>query len=627
MALSSRSRGPRSVRLSLERLEDRTVPALVFDSAFHFGGDSLQEGNSVAADSSGNVYVGGYFIEQVELAPGQILFPGSGETKGGFVASYSASGGLRWAHQLGVGHAHLALDAGNNVYVTGILRGSQTFDGTTLTSQGETDVFLTKLNSAGDFLWATRFGSVLNTPTTQTNEAGTGVAVDAAGNVFTTGALYNELSNGGQRMFVSRHDTNGNLAWLKTASSSQGSGSMGRDVAVSATGAAWVTGYYGGTVDFNPGPGTFNLTSQKLKASPTIDAFVLKLDASGNFAWAGSMGGNGGDGDYGSGIAVDGAGDVLVTGYYAPGSNDFNPGSAKLSLPNAGGLDVFVVKLNANGGLVWGRSMGGPGWDFSSGVAVDSAGSVYTTGGFSASADFNPGSSTYNLTSAGFYDIFVSQLTSAANFAWAAGMGATRDDFGYGIGVDVSGTVFLTGKFAETVDFDPGPGTFDLTSANHSNGVPSHDVFVLKLVPPTALQAAGGAASAKAAEAESGKAIPFKGRGTGSAFGDFLFARGEATHLGHFVLSGSVEYTGFLGSPLYLSALIFRAADGSTLFVEDAVLTFDGHTATGTLTIIGGTGRFEQASGSIEVVLNFDGSFPSSIAFDLTLGGFINLGK
>src|SRR5262245_51253839 len=154
----------RRVRPALERLEDRSVPAgLAFDSAFHFGGDSRQTGTSIATDSFGNVYVAGYFVNSMDADPGPgefLLTSGAGTAS--FVAKYSALGTLDWAYALSAGLPDLDLDAGNNVYVTGTLQGTATFGSTTLTAQGYSDVFLTKLSSAGVFQWATRFGSAVD---------------------------------------------------------------------------------------------------------------------------------------------------------------------------------------------------------------------------------------------------------------------------------------------------------------------------------------------------------------------------------------------------------------------------------------------------------------------------------
>ncbi|MCH8890811.1 MAG: hypothetical protein IH827_07025, partial [Myxococcales bacterium] len=97
-------------------------------------------------------------------------------------------------------------------------------------------------------------------------------------------------------------------------------------------------------------------------------------------------------------------------------------------------------------------------------MAVDAAGNVYTTGFFLGTADFDPGPGTFNLTSAGSVDVFVQKLDTAGNPVWAVGMGGTGTDQGLGVAVDGAGNVYTSGFFQGTADFDPGPGTFNLTS-------------------------------------------------------------------------------------------------------------------------------------------------------------------
>ena len=158
------------------------------------------------------------------------------------------------------------------------------------------------------------------------------------------------------------------------------------------------------------------------------------------------------------------------------GTVDFDPGAGTTTLTSAAGsADVFVSKLDSSGNFVWAKSFGGTSEDLGYSIAVDSSGNIYTTGYFYSTADFDPGAGTSNRTSAGLVDVFVSKLDSSGNFVWAKSFGGTRDDVSNSIAVDSSGNVYTTGFFVEIVDFDPGAGTSNHTSAGGG------DVFVSKL--------------------------------------------------------------------------------------------------------------------------------------------------
>ncbi|MDQ1256134.1 MAG: hypothetical protein QG656_730, partial [Candidatus Hydrogenedentes bacterium] len=204
----------------------------------------------------------------------------------------------------------------------------------------------------------------------------------------------------------------------------------------------------------------------------TLTLLSLTVDAAdGDFVWAKAMGGTGNE--WSEDITLDNAGNVYATGYFRS-TADFDPGPGIFNLTSAGGIDVFVSKLNSTGVFVWAKAMGGTGNDFGEGIAVDSAGNVYTRGRFLGTVDFDPGAGIFNLTQAGSSDLFVSKLDSGGNFVWAKRMGGSSIGDGDGIAVDSAGNVYTTGWFLGTVDFDPGPGTFNLTSAGN-------DIFVSKL--------------------------------------------------------------------------------------------------------------------------------------------------
>ncbi|MEP1906348.1 MAG: SBBP repeat-containing protein, partial [Nitratireductor sp.] len=240
----------------------------------------------------------------------------------------------------------------------------------------------------------------------------------------------------------------------------------GVSVSVDSSGNSYVTGTFRDTVDFDPGAGTTNLTG-----AGNDDTFIAKYNSDGTLAWAKSAGGTGSD--YGRSIAVDSSGNSYVTGNFS-GTADFDPGAGTTNLTSAGSDDAFIAKYNSDGTLAWAKNVGGTDFDIGYSIEVDSSGNSYVTGTFQGTADFDPGAGTTNLTSAGDSDVFIAKYDSDGALVWAKSVGETNTDRGNSISVDSSGNSYVTGEFRNTVDFDPGAGTTNLTSAGN------RDVLIAK---------------------------------------------------------------------------------------------------------------------------------------------------
>lgn len=382
---------------------------------------------------------------------------------------------FQWAKRMGgIDDEHgrcVTVDGSGNVITTGRFEGTADFDPGTgtanLTSAGQGDIHIVKLTSAGNFLWAKRIGS-------STNDEGWGVGTDATGNVYVSGGFsgtcdfdpgagtFNMTALGGEDIFVCKFSSAGNFIWAKQAGSSTG-GDVGLALEIDGAGNVHVTGRFNGTADFDPGAAIYNMVS-----AGSMDVFLWKLTTAGNFIWAKRMGGT--SYDEAHGISLDGSGNVYTTGVFF-GTVDFDPGTGVYNLTATGAIHAFISKISSAGNFVWARAIGGNGYDLS----VDASGNVYTTGVFMGTFDFDPGTAVYNLTSVGSVNnIFISKLNTAGNFVWAKRIGGTGGQYAQSIETDAAGNSYITGYFATTVDFDPGTGVYNHTSAQNAT-------FILKL--------------------------------------------------------------------------------------------------------------------------------------------------
>jgi hypothetical protein len=375
------------------------------------------------------------------------------------------------------GHA-IAMDASENVYVTGLFGFMVDFDPGpatyTLNSNDPdfTDIFVAKLDVSGNLLWARSFG------TPALNDAGSGIAVDASGNTYVTGNFSGTvdfdpgpgtytLTAGTTDMFVLKLNSAGNFVWARNVG---GAGSAyGRAIALDASANVYTTGFFNSTVDFDPGPTTYTIS-----ATGNDDVFISRLDASGNFVWAKSLGGA--NTDAGRGITVDGSGNVYTTGNFK-GNCDFDPSAATYTLASGGGDDIFVSKLDASGSFLWASVMKGNSASISSGrcIKTDFAGNVYTSGFYKGITDFDPGAGMYALNSGTVTNGFVCKQDAAGNLAWAGELRGGNNTSVMSIDLDGTGNVYGVGNFNSNVDFDPAGTTYSL-----STNVSSKDAYLFK---------------------------------------------------------------------------------------------------------------------------------------------------
>jgi gliding motility-associated-like protein len=444
----------------------------IFEWARALGGTLAETPTGIATDASGNVYTTGYFNGTTDFNPGAATYnltPVGGDDI--FISKVDANGDFVWAISMGGagddnGNA-IAVDNDGNIYTTGFFNGTADFDpgiGTfNITALGSADVFISKIDPDGKLVWAKSAGGT-------GFEQAYAIALDASGNAYTTGYFFGTADfdpNAGtfnltalaqSDVFIWKLDNNGDIVWAKAFQGSDAE--RGKSIAVDAAGNVYTTGFFfESTIDLDPGPGVVNMTSS------LRDTFISKLDANGNFIWAKAIGGAT-SGIESESLVLDNSNNILITGSFF-GVADVDPGAGVLNLTADSGSsipDIFIVKLDTNGNLVWAKSMGlNSNAQTGKSISTDASGNIYTTGVFSGTTDFDPGAGVYSLTPVGGSDIFISRLNADGSFAWAISMGGTGGEGGEAITTDASGNVYTTGIFSSTTDFDFGACTFNLS--------------------------------------------------------------------------------------------------------------------------------------------------------------------
>jgi hypothetical protein len=360
-----------------------------------------------------------------------------------------------WARRFGGtsadGGLAVATDASGNLFVAGYFAGTTALGGGSLTSAGGSDVFVAKYTAAGGHLWSKRFGGA-------SDDMVRGIAIDGNGDVILTGDFNGTADFGGAALtsagirdvfLVAVRGMDGAHRWAKRLGSTGDDAGYG--VAIDGLDDVVLTGTFQRTVDFGGGAITSTYDA--------ADVFVAKYTAAGQHVWSRGIWGSGTD--YANGIALDGSGNLAVTGHFT-GKIDFGGGQ----MTTAGLADVFVAKLSGgDGSHVWSKRFGTTNDDAGKAVAFDGAGGLAFTGYSRSVIDFGGGP----FDQAG---IFLAKLSASGQHLWSRGFGGMQE--GRSIAVDANDHVIVSGLFAGTATCGGTP----LVSSGTAN-----DVFVAKYTP------------------------------------------------------------------------------------------------------------------------------------------------
>ena len=286
------------------------------------GGTYDEYGLAIAVDGFGNVYI-----------TGTTTSSGAGSYDA-FIAKYDNSGAIQWQRTLGGtgddrGYG-IAVDSSGNVYIIGYTDNSGT---------GSNDALIAKYDTDGLFKWQRTFGN----PNVNVNlnvENGVDIAVDGSGNVYISGST-NSSGAGDYDAFIAKYNTSGTLLWQRTLGGANAD--VGYDIAVDSSGNVYIAGY-----------------TQSAGAGGQ-DVLIAKYNTDGDYQWQRSLGDT--SDDQGWSIAVDGSGNVYITGY--------------TNSSGAGSYDILIAKYDTTGAYQWQRTLGSTANDQGTGVAVDGSGNVY----------------------------------------------------------------------------------------------------------------------------------------------------------------------------------------------------------------------------------------------------------
>jgi hypothetical protein len=458
--LSCRKRGALSLFLLLSLLPPCWSAEIgpVIDWARTFGGEATVQATSVTMGNGGTVHVVGNFRGTVTLGTNQLVSNGSDDA---FFAKLDQAGNILWARSVGSGNGDYAksvvVDGAGNVYVAGEFNGTVAFGSTTLTSQGNSyDVFVVKLDSNGNFIWAKSAGG------NWSESAGT-LVLNAAGDLFLSGFYGGSATFGSNNLtappftmseaFVTKLDGAGNFVWAARAGANYSTSPT--TLAADSAGNVYVAGEFRDPITL----GTNTLST----GNPLEGSFIAKLDGSGNYLWAKLLANatNGPAVAYPYAMTADASGHVIVVGRYQ-GTQNF--GNVTLSsLPSA---DVFITQLDPDGNFLWATSAGGPGYDEARAVTVDAVGCIYVTG------MFTPPNGTFGqtiLTGNGSQQLFLTKLDRNGQFLWATN---GTNLAGNSVAVDQAGNICVGGNYSGFATF--GTNTFAI-----NNGA----AFVARLKP------------------------------------------------------------------------------------------------------------------------------------------------
>lgn len=391
-----------------------------------FSGTLDSSGYNIGTDANGNVYSVGKFFNTIDFNPGTGIFnltatPGPYSISDIYLSKLDSNGNFVYAKKIGglgvKDPSGFKVDSNGDIYLSGYFNKETFFSDTvslipTVGQDNIYDMFITKWNSNGNLLWAKQIGSG---SIMQRSES---MVTDSNGNIYLCGNFHETTdfdpstsgtffmtphTLGSTDIFVLKLDNDGNFVWAKNMGGS--APNSAKSIALDQSNNLTITGYFSGTIDFDPGINNYFLTCPP---NSGYNPFLLKLNSNGDFIWAKHLIGNG----YGSSVTINPNGNICITGKFN-NTCDFSSGNSTAINSTLGGSDIFIAEYTNSGNFNWVKCIGSNQDDIGNSVVADSFGNYFNIGDFYGNAYINNSLDTLNLTSQGYQDIMFIKISSS----------------------------------------------------------------------------------------------------------------------------------------------------------------------------------------------------------------------
>jgi len=413
-------------------------------------------------DSLGNIYVTGRdkFSGVIFYDDSNPITPNSYGHRDAFIAKYDKNGNLIWANQAGGIDPDwgwgVVSDNYGYAYYTGTFADTAYFGNDTLISQGLNDVFISKLDTNGNYVWAISFGNT-------SQDRGQDITMDSQGNLYCTGEVTSEVTLNGTTIgtpnignaFILKLDTSGTILNVESIEPAR---SKGLHIESDKKGNIYVSGF----LLYN------SYVAGYLVAGPLTrnwaDGFIAKLDTTLTTQWVNTV-----DGSFSNtseSIAISNN-YVYTTGSYSyicdfSGiSLTYNGNGTNSATINAA-ADTYVAQYDFDGNIQWVKGFGGVGSEYGYGIKASEDDHIYFSGVFHDTVMFD----TTQLIAAGSADIFISRLDVDGNVVWAKQQGDNESDYNYCIGIDDHENIYSAGGYGF---FNGGKYFDDIFMLNNEN--------------------------------------------------------------------------------------------------------------------------------------------------------------